>query len=349
MKNFFLICAVVALFTSCMPRSANNAKQSSTVEDDLVKLNRTEDSNKKILKTILGVTDGDVDRLASKLALLGLILHESDPDYNAVALERALEVISTINDFFGSDPQFLPINLKVRTHLQSYGGTSYVAGRIEITDRIELASGTVLSPELSRYATAHEYGHAIFDVMMSRINVTYREHIISKTQYFNNRETVEALAKINSSDPEIERLIQRNNSLIRDRLSEVQNVYGLLLPYNEFFADVVGVLYAKDEHAMTKIVDENPQWRDFTRPISMDDWIEIDNYGAFAPTRSQLGHLLDLRSGTITSRAKTLWAVIKVINDRYREIMSLDGYKLNPANVAEANKDFIRRLKNELN
>lgn len=287
-----------------------------------------------------------------RLIKLGIYPSYREDCYSLEKLNSTLDVFEDVQNLFAPNGKVMfPKHLQVKFFCELYGGGSYVANRMEVGYRIKVSDSVLMEPGITGFAVAHEYGHAIFDVLMSQKNATYRDHFASKVKFFTLRDEIEALVKEDSRNPRINQLISQSQQIIAGRSPQVAKIYDLLLPYNELFADIIGVLYAGDGKAMSQVVAEDKDVRDFTNVVDMDKWRRTDNYGAMAPARSEIGKVFGLNRRNVKLKHPTefVLSVIRSIDRLYEEekMLSAPGYQLNETNVGRANERLVELIRQE--
>ncbi len=295
-----------------------------------------------------GIDSNNIERTKKRLMALGIQPVYWQDCYNLDKLDTALSVIESVQKILSSKMGSLfSKDLKVKFFCDLYGGGSYVANQMEIGYRIKVTDSLVFEPEITRNAVAHEYAHSIFDVLMNKRNPVYREYYLSKVKFFLLREQIDSLAKMNSEDPKIELLIAESRKTVIGRSPQVAKIYDLLLPYNELFADVIGVIYAGNGKAMSMVVNEDKEIRDFTKDPQFKTWQRTDSYGAMAPVRAQLGKAFGLSSGKVKRPSEFVLAMIRAIDRQYKELLSKPGYQLDETNVLQANEHLFQLINEE--
>lgn len=309
------------------------------------------DGNSASEKSTILETQG-IDVLKRRMVNLGIYPAHWDGCYNFDKMNSTLAVFEDVQKLFAPNGKFMfPKHLQVKFFCDLYGGGSYVANRMEVGFRIKVSDTVFIDPSITRFAVAHEYGHAIFDVLMSQKNAVYRDHFASKIKFFTLRDEIEALVKEDSRSPRINQLISQSQQIIAGRSPQVAKIYDLLLPYNELFADVIGVLYAGDGNAMSQVVAEDKEVRDFTKDLDMDKWQRTDSYGAMAPARSKIGKVFGLNHRNVKLKHPTefVLSVIQSIDRLFEEekMLSAPGYQLNETNVGRANERLVELIRQE--
>jgi len=303
-------------------------------------------------------------------------------DFRALKPKRVAEVLEVLKQVSAlvrtakfETPQELTIHL-------SYQATTGISGGGHLHVPYQMAESKGASgknwtkhPKFTRAVIAHELAHEVFHLTLKKrfpelddLRIRTAEESRKRTQaradeYDRLKKERDLLADLMTKESprtkassaklaELEAAMAKNKKAVTDQgLAGMWHGRPLDGPYNELFADVVAVIYARDPEGMRdgiyftgadKDSRKSAHWRDFDGPPGPVPWSEGEEHVALQPTRKWLweSHLAQSKDPVPILRA-VFEGIYKEVTERYRTGV----WELPPD---EMNRRLIERIDAEI-
>jgi hypothetical protein len=295
------------------------------------------------------------------------------------ALTQTRAIIDTVNALILPLP-LKNITLTVKIHVTA-NGAAFTPGMSVLRTGMHFrhfdpATGKSKSKSISESlpATAHEYGHYIFDAYMQKNNPMWgelackyaamsqkRTEVSSAIKkYSNQRYKLEEQIRNTHDNALRQKLLKQREALIAelnnhmDALADISSqitkmkIFMVSTPYNELFADTVAALAFRDGRTITKLLSFSKSYsnRDFTKNISAEGWKDSEDHRLLDPVRSFIwkhyisNHIQDSSFVDFTQ------LMLQTIHDEINTRLSTPAlYNLTPEKI---NKRLIQSLNSRL-
>jgi hypothetical protein len=194
--------------------------------------------------------------------------------------EKIQRELTDIKSFAGHES---PLTLFVQWKSYNSFGTY---GRLVVLNYQQLAWGGIRPQSQNERIWAHEIGHTFFSTWLARD--------FKAIQGFRDYMSASGESQVQRKDPNYD----TSKELALKWKSDFGKVRDIQVPYNELFADLVGVLYANDVMAMTKAMvapgmpdSERTKagYYAFAGKYDLSTWDQSEVHFYFAPARAYIG------------------------------------------------------------
>ena len=266
-------------------------------------------------------------------------------------LEKTLSLIDDVNKMFPAEAK--PNNLYLYLRAIDFE-LQFKDGHLYAPYLIDIMNSTPSSRKSSEAVLVHEYGHALFDQIMSQKSLIYKQVMEKRYKRINLKKEVDRLNDIFNQTQDAVDQMKFNQAYemykldVKSITSTERAIVEIRAPFNELFADLTSALYFQDgqiiKNALAEInpLDiENNNLRDFSVSHQQVQLEKLSEYNFFSDIRESL------YGAGIKNRDNK-----KAINDFFdllttnmaKEITALLNYEFPSKELIKSKKSILKNL-----